>query len=266
MDKKIIKKLFILILLLLPRLSQAQIMVDNCEYWTGTSISPWTQRTLSGTGTISSTTERAYSGSYGIKCDDNINTGNVWDMLSKTITADNTFYFRFYVYFPLTTFSTFTTTNDYQGIFMIAATTATVGGNCFPVVLSIGTDSAMQNMMRLQITNNHQQYLSQSTIMNYNGIINEEQWYCIEIGVPSSSGTLVQWWVDGVEQSSGTLSNFKDTTAWSVAYYGWGYYCQPYAPAYQHIFYMDSFYIQRGNFRIEQEKAIIRRFPKTTGY
>jgi hypothetical protein len=231
------------------------ILLDNIEQWSATSILPFTGRQQDGTCRISSSTAFSFSGQYGLKSEDN-DTSNAASFLYAPslipVGVYGDIYARFYVYFPDTFFSSFTGVNQGRGIFGIVYTTAPatfVFNTAF-----VGTNNLNQPCLGINIIQN----TFDITTIRSSVAITTKTWYCVEYMAPSSSNTIVRWWIDGVEQSSGTRTLNSHYSAAQVSF-GSQYWQSGLTNTNLLIgtFYLDSCAV--ANIRIGQERPVYRK-------
>lgn len=193
MDKM---KLFILILLVLSTtvfkcpLGAAVLFNDDFE---GTDLSRWDGiiNYQWDTGSVNLDSSKAALGSKCVKCDDTSTyVENTRIGLHKNIYFNSPFYFRFYVYAPVTT-----------GAYKLVSINDAIG------------------TLRLTVSGSNL-CLAKEPLLNGNWknsavTVAENRWYCVELRLPAcgSSGATIDWWIDGVKQPSIT-HDLTESKAW----------------------------------------------------
>jgi len=232
---------------------------DNAEQWSATSIAPWTIRTITVTdGQASSSTANPYSGRYSIRIEDNSTSGNVACYLGNGIYQNpaKPLYNRFYVCFDTDTFANFGN-GQYQGIYEIAGSSVPGWKSVFPVDIVVGKNSAGDNRLRLFIRD-----CSGVRLEDIDCGVNivADQWYLVETYVPDNAGNQVRWWLDGVELTTGTLTDWSGFQQINDVKIGLTYIFSNYRPQWRFKIDYDSYRGQLDE-RIGGEIPIAKRPP-----
>jgi hypothetical protein len=186
----------IALMIFVAGLSYGATFSDDFEGWTIGSVSPWTARDQEASCLVSTSTAKPFQGAYSLKSDDfGANTKTiVYKNLGDTTTA----YFRFYVYFPETFFSSFTA-STHRMIFRIQASSA--GAQYpYPFAISCGKDAASNSIITLDAKGFGQRMQRSTSTLT----IVENTWNCVEMMFPFNAAPIAtaRWWLNGTEQRS----------------------------------------------------------------
>jgi hypothetical protein len=170
---------------------------DNFESWTvhGGAWSSVTGET--SLHTLNTSTDHAAAGSKSLKITDTDTSGTYGACLVKnfspTISAD--IYVRFYLFLP----TGYGSTNQ-TGMRRIMRLWC--GGNDVQMSTKNGTLLSMQEVGAWGATNS--------------AAISENAWHCVEVhGATPSASTLLEFWLDGVKNSTTLNGSFSGSTVWT---------------------------------------------------